>query len=755
MLPLFMAVAFPVFTWAQTDANLIGHVLDAKTGEHLPFVNVQVMGTMNGGQTDATGHYFLKDLPTGMDTIAFSIVGYHTLRVPVRIMANSIKELNVELEEETVTLENVVVTANRYETRKKDVATIVNVVQPIEIERTAATCMADALTFQTGLRVEQTCANCGQTELRINGLEGQYSQILMDSRPIFSSLASVYGLEQIPVGMVDHVEIVRGGTSALFGSNAIGGVVNIITKESTRNMINISNTSSMLRKDAYDINTTLNASLVSENRKVGAFLFAVQRNRKQYDHDGDGFSDIPLLGSTTAGFRAYFKTSAYSKLTIGYHHVTDMRRGGNLFDYAPHEADIAEQAKHNIDAVSVKFDWSTADNHHHVSVYSDLQHVARDSYYGAGKDPNAYGKSKDLTSVSGGQYRWSYLCGKMPADLTVGAEYTYNNLKDEFLGYDRNLNQTVHTVGGFAQNEWKNDRWSALVGVRVEKHSMLAKPMFMPRANVRYTPLSWLILRAGYSSGYRAPQTYEEDLHVEAVGGSVSLISLDPNLKPETSHSINLSTDFYGNWGDWAGNVLLEGFFTRLNDVFFLREDGKDAQGNLLLTRTNASGAQVAGLNIEGKIGYKHWFDLQGGYTFQKSIYLEPQIWSDNKAIAPQKRMFRTPDHYAYWLMNVYPVKDLTLSINGKVTGSMLVQHRAGVILADEEVVTPAFVDMGVRLAYDIHLYKHYCLELSIGVKNVLGQFQSDLDQGPDRDASYIYGSPLPRTYYFGVNLKI
>ena len=79
--------------------------------------------------------------------------------------------------------------------------------------------------------MEYTCSNCGTSQIRINGLEGQYSQILLDSRPVFSSLAAVYGLEQLPAGMVDRVEVIRGGGSALFGANAIGGVVNIITKK--------------------------------------------------------------------------------------------------------------------------------------------------------------------------------------------------------------------------------------------------------------------------------------------------------------------------------------------------------------------------------------------------------------------------------------------------------------------------------------------------------------------------------------------
>ena len=106
-------------------------------------------------------------------------------------------------------------------------------------------------------------------------------------------------------------------------------------------------------------------------------------------------------------------------------------------------------------------------------------------------------------------------------------------------------------------------------------------------------------------------------------------------------------------------------------------------------------------------------------------------------------------------LLDVHPVKDFTISINGKATGSMLVPHLAGYIAQDEETLTPSFWDLGIRLAYDVHLYKHYCLEISCGVKNVLDQFQKDLDKGPYRDAGYIYGPSIPRTYFAGLALKL
>lgn len=753
----------PLMANEATDANIAGHVLDAHTQEHLPFVNVQVKGTSLGCLTDESGHFYLKNLPEGQLTLVFSMIGYKSVEKSITLHRDTLVEMNIAIEEASFLIDNVVVTANKYATKQKEVATIVNVISPLIIESTTSNSMADVLNFQTGLRVEETCSNCGVPQIRINGLEGQYTQILMDSRPIFSSLASVYGLEQLPAGMVDRIEVIRGGGSALYGANAIAGVVNIITKEPARSFFNVSNSSSFTEIGTYDINTALNASVVSENQKAGIFIFGVQRNREHYDRDNDGYSDIPLLNSTTVGFRSFFKTSDYSKLTAEYHHTTEYRRGGYGIDsLQPHESPLCEQLRHNIDAATMKWDMYSADNKHFVSAYTSFQHIGRNSYFGTNYNPNAYGKSTDIVSVTGAQYRFSYPCGWMNADLSAGAEYSYNQLRDQILGYDRNTLQRVHLGGGYVQNEWKNKYLSVLVGGRLEQHSLLEKPVFSPRANVRYSPIANsqstiadLILRMSYASGYRAPQIYEEDLHVGAVGGEVSLISLDENLRPEYSHSVSGSVDMYARAGKWDMNLTLEGFFTQLNDVFTLVENGHDAQGNLLLTRTNASGARVAGMNIEAKVGYGHLLTFQTGYTYNHSRYIEPLQWSENPNIAPQRRMFRTPEHYGYFLLNVEPIKNFHILTNGKVTGSMLVQHFAGYVPEDEEVVTPTFFEWDFKLCYDIPLYKHYTLEINAGVKNVLDHFQKDIDKGMDRDAGYIYGPAAPRTYFAGVNLKI
>ena len=201
-----------------TDANITGHVQDANTKEHLPFINIIVKGTTIGVTTDATGHYMLKDLPIGDLTLEVSFIGYKKITKTVTTKTNTLLEVNFLLEEEALAIDEVVVSATRSETMRREAPALVNVLDMKLFERTQSTDISQGLKFQPGVRVETNCQNCGFSQVRINGMDGPYSQILIDSRPVFSALAGVYGLEQIPANMIERVEVVRGGGSALFGS---------------------------------------------------------------------------------------------------------------------------------------------------------------------------------------------------------------------------------------------------------------------------------------------------------------------------------------------------------------------------------------------------------------------------------------------------------------------------------------------------------------------------------------------------------
>jgi len=630
------------------------------------------------------------------------------------------------------------------------------VITPLLFENTNSSTLAQGLSYIPGLRVESNCQNCGFQQVRINGLEGPYSQILIDSRAIFSSLAGVYGIEQIPTNMIERVEVVRGGGSALFGSNAIAGVVNIITKEPISNSVTISNVLNFIGGKSTDNNLSFNASIVSEDQKAGIMLFGSSRIRNPYDHNGDGFTEIGKINLKNIGFRAYYKPSLYSKLSFEYHTIGEFRRGGNELDLPPHETDITEQTNHEIHSGSVKYDLFSKNMKHRFNLFSSFQKIDRESYYGAGKDPNAYGLTNDFTYVGGVQYDFKMdTLFFMPANLTIGAEFSTNSLHDEMLGYGRVLNQTVNVASIFLQNEWKKENLSILIGARIDKHNLIKKPILSPRMTFRYAPFKWVNFRANYATGFRAPQTFDEDLHLSAVAGNVAIISIDPHLKPEISNSISSSLEWYIKIGEVKANILVEGFYTHLGNVFILEQSGLDAEGNLLLTRKNGSGAVVKGFNMELNIIPNQKIQFQMGFTFQNSHYSENEVWSENPNLMPQRRMFKTPNQYGFLTASYDIFKNFSLSLSGIYTGSMLMQHVAGYIPEDVQFETPSFIDLSLKGAYTIKITNSVKIQLNGGIQNIFNSYQKDFDLGKLRDAGYIYGPSLPRTYFFGLKFMM
>lgn len=751
----------------NTDANVFGHVKDAQTGEHVPFVVIKVKGTTIVTTTDNTGHFFLKNLPEGTFGIEARYLGYSSQTIYVTIKKNKSQEVNFTLNPSDTDIDEVVVSANRNETKRSMAPNLVNVIGSKVFDITQSTCLAKGLNFQPGVRTEDDCQNCGFTQVRINGLDGHYSQILVNSRPVFSSLNGVYGLEHIPANMIDRVEVVRGGGSALFGASAIGGTINIITKEPLHNSASFAhNFMSQGGANSFDNVTTGNVSLVTNDNKAGVYAYGQTRTRQGYDYDGDGYTELPELNNQTFGLNSFLRLNPYSKLSLQYHGIHEFRRGGNKLNQAPHEANIAEQVEHNIQGGGLTYDFYSPNEKDRLSAYFSFQTTARKSYYGGigeGTEEDketaekAYGTTHNFTYVAGTQYVHSFdKLLFMPSDLTLGGEYNFDGLKDFIIGYDRHFKQNVRIGSFFFQNEWKNKQWSFLVGGRLDKHNLVDHIIFSPRANLRFNPTDNVNLRITYAGGFRAPQAFDEDLHVGVVGGERLVTTLAKNLKEERSNSFSVSADLYHRFGNVQTNLLIEGFYTDLNNVFALRQLSQpDAQGNTVQERYNAYGAKVLGLNIEGKATFTRWFSLQAGVTLQQSHYNEAIAWNDEVPEQKFKKMMRTPNIYGYFTASFTPIKRLTASVTGNYTGSMLVGHAAGSGVDEPVAVnTPNFMEVNMKLAYDFPIYKYINLQVNGGIQNITNAYQKDFDKGWNRDSGYIYGPSLPRSYFVGVKVS-
>jgi outer membrane receptor for ferrienterochelin and colicins len=746
-------------------AVLTGFVKKKGSNKGIADVIISIKGTTLSSETDTSGYYSLKNIPTGNRTLQVRKVGYKIYNKPIQLQEGSNKR-DLAIEEDKVLLDEVVVSANREETIKRLSPVLVNVLSSKLYDMTQSTDLAQGLNFQPGVRTEDNCQNCGYTQVRINGLDGHYSQILIDSRPIFSALNGVYGLEQIPSNMIDRVEVIRGGGSALYGASSIGGVINIITKEPVRNFAEFSHTiMSIDGRSCFQNNTTMNASVVSSDHKAGLYVYGESHHRPGFDYDHDGYTEMPIINGETVGFRSFIKTGTYSKLSVQYDNIREFRRGGNNLSLPAHESNITEQIDHDINGGGINFDLYSPSSENHLNTYLSFQNTDRKSYYGGTGDGSAesvanalksYGKTHDITVIGGSQYTLNFKkLLFMPAVLTTGLEYNFDGLQDHALGYGTSTKQYVNIYSALLQNEWKTDQWGFLIGGRFDKHNLVDHVIFSPRINLRYNPSHNMNFRLTFSTGFRAPQTFDEDLHISVSGGERIKIHLADNLREEKSYSLSASADLYHQFGNVETNLLIEGFYTNLSHVFSERYlPQPDQDGNKVLERYNGTGAKVAGANIEGKATFSQWFQLQAGMTFQQSKYNDAEQWS---ASAPkERRMFRTPDTYGYLASTFTPIKNFSASLSGNYTGHMLVQHvKSSGTPVDIAVKTRTFMNINLKLSYDFHLFQTSTLQLYGGIQNITNAYQKDFDKGYNRDSNYIYGPASPRSFYAGIKIGI
>jgi len=227
---LFTQLCFTFLAAQGTDAMLFGDVKSATTGQHLGYVRIQVKDTKIITAADVSGHFSLTNLPTGRQTIVASLMGYKSQEKTVTMTAGKGTEVYFELEEDNQEINQVVVTGTRTQHFIKDVPIRTEVLTSQAIKNKNAQNLFQALEGVPGIRVEQQCQFCNFSLVRMQGLGAEHTQVLVDGEPIYSGLAGVYGLQQLGTNDVDRLEIVKGAGSALYGSSAVAGAINIISK---------------------------------------------------------------------------------------------------------------------------------------------------------------------------------------------------------------------------------------------------------------------------------------------------------------------------------------------------------------------------------------------------------------------------------------------------------------------------------------------------------------------------------------------
>jgi outer membrane receptor for ferrienterochelin and colicins len=754
MKKFFLLYFLPLSGMAQ-EAVFKGIVTDG----HQPVINATIRIDKAGKQvyTDEKGRFFINGLQAATSyQVQVSSVGYEKKTFNAVTSADT-TNLRFVIPSRWSALNEYVVTGTRTSRRKIENPVAVNVLEGKTFQLTGASNLGQGLCYQPGLRMETDCQTCGFSQLRMNGLAGGYSQLLINSKPVFSSLNSLYGLEQIPANLIDRVEIVRGGGSVLYGASAIAGTVNIITKEPSSNSYQVSEQLNLVNGEATDNVVNANLNMVNEKQNAGISLMLNRRDRQAWDANGDGYTEIPRIKGQSAGLAAFLKPTANDKINISAWTIHEYRRGGNKLDVPADQADQSEERTHDIVIADAQYQHRFSDQSN-LMTYLAWQNTRRRHYTGI-DHTDGWGNTRNHSINGGLQYNYTAkgLLGTVQNTLTGGFEVLNEYTYDAIPAYSYLIDQNTLQTGFFVQSDWDLTRnMTVLAGARLNTHNFLPQPIVTPRVSLLYKLLdNQLQVRASYASGFKAPQAFEADMHIAFAGGGVSLIRIDPNLKAERSNSFSGSIDYNHATEHYIWGFTLDAFYTRLNNAFALQETGTDGNGNMMLLRINNGYATVQGMTAEFRANYDEQVQLEAAYTIQQSVYSQPVQWSAE--IAPEKRFLRTPQHYGYFIVTALPENAFNASVSGVVTGPMLVPHYGGApgVPNDVLLTSPTFFELGTKLNYTLPVKRFgQKIEFSIGVQNILNAYQKDFDTGPYRDSNYIYGPARPRTYFAGIKIS-
>lgn len=738
--------------------TVTGKVIDKKTMEPLPGANVVIQGTLLGAATDHKGEFSIPGILVNEVTLSVSMVGYKSITHKTT-MKEDLPALVFELPQALLELGTVVITGTNSSHLYEDVPVKTELITKKQMQQQGAYNLAQSLGLLTGVMVENDCNNCNFTQVRILGFDGKYSQVLIDGDPVVSALGGVYGLEHYPQEMIEQIEVVKGGGSALYGAGAVAGTINMMTKRPAFNRSRIGYSGSTFGS-AFDQQIGAVAELVTDAGDAGLFFFGSTRERSSYDRNGDGFTEIGKLGSETIGVNGFFRPFNKSDLQISFHRIVEDRRGGSTLDRPVHESKIAEWTNHSKWGGKIKWVHDLGSSFRYSVNYA-FSILKRDSYYGglSAETPEArlqalsfYGYSENPLHTGGLQLQW--MAGKHT--VSAGTQYDNDRILDKSVASAAYyVDERFTNLGFFVQDEMlfgDKDQLNIIAGARFDRHSSLENWIISPRVNLMYKLSEALKIRGGYSSGFKAPQIFDEDLHICGLEGTQRVLRNAPGLKEEKSSTISAGFEFI----DFVGGIPvlfgLTAFQTELYDAYadrFISSSGSIE----FWQRVNSEGANAKG--IEFDLGIKPFagLELRSGFTIKSNLY------KNEVADFNTREFLRTPNRFGFIRLSFEISEGFDIFTSARYTGSMYVPHEVAVEGVEEPhldlVESKEFVEFDVTLSKKLQIFDKVTSVLSIGVKNLTDAFQNDLDHGYTRDPGFVYGPMQPRTFFVNLSLSL
>jgi outer membrane receptor for ferrienterochelin and colicins len=689
-------LAISCFGFAHAQSGSISGKLTHAT-QPVEFAHVSLLPTSLGTIANERGEYQFDALAPGTYKIKISAIGYQTITVSAMLKEGEKKVMDIELQEDVSQLQEVVITGTMKEVTKMNSPIPVEVYAPSLFLKNPTPNIFEALSMVNGVQPQINCNVCNTGDIHINGLEGPYTMILIDGMPIVSSLATVYGLAGIPNSLVKRIEVVKGPASTLYGSEAVGGVINIITKEPMgTTSIKVDAFGSTLGEYNADLAGSLKVKKSSALVGINYFNFW-----QKWDVNNDNFTDATLQQRVSIFNKWNFYRPSNKKNSLATRYVYENRWGGEL-QWTPEYRGSTTYYGESIytNRVELIGNYQLKSKEDFNIDYSYNYHL-QDSYYGTTK----YLADQSTAFL---QFRWSRQLGNH--EWLAGLPLRYTQYDDNTAGtslLDGKNNPNITFLPGiFVQDEIKfTTKFSVLAGVRYDHHTIHGN-IFTPRLSFKLSPNPNNTLRLTSGSGYRVVNLFTEE-HAALTGARQ--VEVKNNLDPERSWNVNLN---------YAKNIFIgEGYINLDGSLFYTYFTNKiigdfttDPQK---IIYDNLSGHAVSrGITINADMSFASSLKLLTGVTLMEVFRTDSKGKDTPQQNAPG---FSGTFTMSYTL----PTSKITFDLTGKVTGPM---HLPVVPNDYRDAMSPWFSIINLQATKTINQN----LELYLGLKNLLNFLPKD-----------------------------
>ena len=713
-----LLVQFPLFS--QTLSGII------QSNSPIPFASISIKGQSIGTASNADGFFEINDIKEGSYEFIFSAIGFKKLKKNIIIQSGK-NSVDISLEPSSYDIDQVVVTGTMKETFLSASPVKVDVVTQKFLKKIATANVMEVIENVNGVQKQINCGVCGTNDIHINGMEGPYTLVLINGMPIMSSLSTVYGLNGIPTSLIKQIEIIKGPSSTLYGTEAVAGVINILTKDpSDVSTIEIESfITSHLEKN-------IDFAYAPKMEKVDVLLSGNYFKMDNFlDDNEDNFTDIPLSERLSLFNQWNLKRKSQKNLSLSAKYYQEDRSGfveGWSDSLRGNESIYGESIYTDRIELAASYELPMDED---VRIDASYNYHHQDSYYGDTKY-EAY------QSIYFANLIWNKQLGHNH-DLISGLTYRYQTFVDSTLA---NINERKFIPALFIQDEITfNRKWTSLLGLRTDYHDEHGF-IFSPRLNLKFKPKTYTTFRLNAGTGFRLVNLFTED-HAFLTGTREVLVV--EYLKPEESYNINLNANHIFSLGRSTGTIDVDAFYTYFTNKI---TPDYDVNPNQIIY------ANLNGFSVSRGLA----FNIQQNFDFPLSVkaggtILDVYSVDDNNI--REDELFAPSFTGVFSLSYNWDIINTSIDWTAKVTGPMSLPIFPYPFERAEE--SPWFSQ------HHLQIKKVFSESLTafMGVKNVFNYTQESplVDWqnpfGDDFDTSYAYGPLQSRRFLFGLSVKL